>query len=71
VVLGAGLACGAGALLAALSVLGENFGTPEPRVPPTLVEPNIHSSTSPGLGTSPIGPSGLYVHVLWPAGATQ
>jgi hypothetical protein len=48
-----------GAGLAARSVLGLNPGTPEPRVPATLVAPNIQSSTSPGLGESPIGPSGL------------
>jgi hypothetical protein len=59
VALGLGLERVGGAPLAARSVLGGNLGTPEPRVPPTSVAPNIHSSTSPGLGTSPIGPSGL------------
>jgi hypothetical protein len=48
-----------GAGLAGRSVLGLNPGTPEPRVPATLVAPNIQSSTSPALGESPIGPSGL------------
>ncbi len=47
------------ATLAARSVLGLNLGTPEPLVPPMLVAPNIHNSTSPGRGTSPIAPSGL------------
>ena len=58
-------------LAAARSVLGLKCGTPEPLVPPILVPPNFHSSTSPGLGTSPSGPSELYVHLFWPAGASQ
>jgi hypothetical protein len=44
---------------AARSALGLRVGTPEPRVPATLVAPKVHSSTSPGAGTSPNGPRGL------------
>jgi hypothetical protein len=42
----------------ARSVAGLNVGTAVPWVPATSVAPKIHSSTSPGLGTSPIAPSG-------------
>jgi hypothetical protein len=42
----------------ARSVAGLKLGTPVPWVPATFVAPKIHSSTSPGLGTSPIAPSG-------------
>jgi hypothetical protein len=45
--------------LYARSVSGLNVGTPEPLVPLMFVPPNVHSSTSPGLGTSLIAPSWL------------
>jgi hypothetical protein len=43
----------------ARTVSGLKLGTPEPVVPPMLVPPKIHSSTSPGFGTSLVAPRWL------------